>query len=571
MELAPIARQRFFDNNGLPLAGGLLYTYDAGTTTPKATYLDRSGTANTNPIVLDANGYCDVWLDSGFYKLVLKDSLGNTLWTKDQVSLPDEAAIASAFWRDVVYLTSADSPRTLTQTDNGKLLSVDTSSGAVVVNLPQISLTALPFNIGFKLSNATNTLTINRAGTDTIEGATSKTMAALNASCQLIADIDKSPDQWATLDFGVVDFSTFTLATPDSTDFVPIVDTSAGSTNKKASYRNFKNAVLRSVITTDSVGVDDETMILSGASFTSTLPAIGSTTVGKRYKFIHNGTSLTQIFTIASGSNTIGGVASGSFKLYTKGEILEVEDPGTGTDWPIVGRFATAGQVSSGSISLSATSAYTFTITSATVVAGDTYTNNGQTFQVTTSGTVTSMPASGTGAPGASGTLTRASGSGPATLAFSGVSSSVPAFAGVTSNFTKWRRYGEFAHITYGLFEVSGTAGSGDYVIYLPTGLVLDSSYTPYLASVGSFFAGNDGVVPATIATNGAYLYQAGAHYLNNPILPAAYSTSSFRVATVDNTPSSINWGSGTNFAFSSGAAISFSATIVAKISGWQP
>lgn len=342
MELAPIARQRFFDNNGLPLAGGKLYTYTAGTTTPVTSYSDRSGTANTNPVILDANGYCDIWLDSGYYKFVLKDSLDNTLWTKDQVSLADTASLASAFWRDVVYVTSADSPLTLTQSHNGKLLSIDATSGAISVILPQISLTVLPYNIGMKLTNATNAVTISRTGTDTIEGATTKTMNTTNASCQLIADIDKSPDQWAQLDFGIVDFSGYPTATPDTTDFAMIVDTSAGSINKKASFKAFKNAVYRSVTTTDSVTVEDETMVLSGASFTSTLPtAVG--VAGKRYKYLHGGTSLSQVYTLntllASGQ-TIGGVASGSYALYTNGEVLEIESDGA--NWIIVNHYTSS-------------------------------------------------------------------------------------------------------------------------------------------------------------------------------------------------------------------------------------
>lgn len=72
------AGAQFFDRNGAPLSGGLLYTYNAGTTTPVSTYTSRSGAAfNTNPIVLDASGRtpAEIWLEGGvLYKFVLKDS-----------------------------------------------------------------------------------------------------------------------------------------------------------------------------------------------------------------------------------------------------------------------------------------------------------------------------------------------------------------------------------------------------------------------------------------------------------------------------------------------------------------
>lgn len=87
--LAPVFRQRFFDSNGDPLAGGKLYSYVAGGSTPAATYTDNTGaTPNANPIILDANGECDCWITSGYYKFVLKNSLDVTQWTKDYVSLP---------------------------------------------------------------------------------------------------------------------------------------------------------------------------------------------------------------------------------------------------------------------------------------------------------------------------------------------------------------------------------------------------------------------------------------------------------------------------------------------------
>jgi hypothetical protein len=78
-----------FGNTGLTLNGGKVYTYAAGTTTPQATYTDNSGgVANANPIVLDSAGRppAEVWLIEGdSYKLEVKDSLGNSLATYDNI------------------------------------------------------------------------------------------------------------------------------------------------------------------------------------------------------------------------------------------------------------------------------------------------------------------------------------------------------------------------------------------------------------------------------------------------------------------------------------------------------
>ena len=75
------------DDNGDPLAGGKLYTYEAGTSTPKATYTDASeGTQNANPVILDASGRASVWLGDGSYKLVLKDADDNLIAESDGVT-----------------------------------------------------------------------------------------------------------------------------------------------------------------------------------------------------------------------------------------------------------------------------------------------------------------------------------------------------------------------------------------------------------------------------------------------------------------------------------------------------
>lgn len=73
----PNVRYREFTKCGQkPLAGGQIWTYEANSTTPKITYQDPYGmTPNTNPIILDAAGEADVYLN-GTYRFVVKDKNG---------------------------------------------------------------------------------------------------------------------------------------------------------------------------------------------------------------------------------------------------------------------------------------------------------------------------------------------------------------------------------------------------------------------------------------------------------------------------------------------------------------
>ena len=86
--LSPLLKPRFFVNaTNKPLVGGKLYTYLAETTTPATTYSDDTGTPNTNPIILDANGECNLYLDDDIsYRLILKDANDVTYFDKDRVS-----------------------------------------------------------------------------------------------------------------------------------------------------------------------------------------------------------------------------------------------------------------------------------------------------------------------------------------------------------------------------------------------------------------------------------------------------------------------------------------------------
>lgn len=86
------AAAQFFDANGVPLVGGKVHTYAAGTTTPQPAYTSSAGnTAHTNPIVLDSAGRVpnggEIWLtDSVPYKFAIYTSADVLVGTYDNIT-----------------------------------------------------------------------------------------------------------------------------------------------------------------------------------------------------------------------------------------------------------------------------------------------------------------------------------------------------------------------------------------------------------------------------------------------------------------------------------------------------
>jgi len=137
---------QFFDNNGNPLSGGKIHTYEAGTTTPLATYTSSAGsTAHTNPIILDSGGRIpngEIWLDYIYlYKFVLNTSNNITIATYDNVGGSFNASsIVANFVGDAVSVafTLASVPANENSTNvyiNGVYQQKDTYSiiGAVLM------------------------------------------------------------------------------------------------------------------------------------------------------------------------------------------------------------------------------------------------------------------------------------------------------------------------------------------------------------------------------------------------------------------------------------------------------
>ena len=89
--LMPQGKQQYFTAGGIPLVGGKVYTYAAGTTTPLATYTTAAAsTPNANPVILDSRGEASIFFSAANYKIVVKDSLDSTIWTQD--NLPGDQA-----------------------------------------------------------------------------------------------------------------------------------------------------------------------------------------------------------------------------------------------------------------------------------------------------------------------------------------------------------------------------------------------------------------------------------------------------------------------------------------------
>jgi len=182
--LAPYVFWQNFDNNGNPLAGGKVYTYEAGTSTPKATYTDSGGlTANANPVILDSAGRAAIWLGDGGYKFILKTAADVTIDTEDNIG-----GTASTAFGAVVYDISANT------------LVVDTYANALLVCTGTITLT-LPavsgINEGFYFivrNDGSGVVTVDPDGSETINNVAS---LALNVGESAVIICDG--DEWSSL------------------------------------------------------------------------------------------------------------------------------------------------------------------------------------------------------------------------------------------------------------------------------------------------------------------------------------------------------------------------------------
>ena len=125
---------QFFDNNGDPLAGGRVYTYVTGTSTPQTAYQDSAEASSHGAYVqLDSAGRALIYLGTEVspYKFIVKDSAGATVTTMDPININIIGSNLSG-----IDISNSDilSATTLTASTGAAEISLQTTTGDIKLN-----------------------------------------------------------------------------------------------------------------------------------------------------------------------------------------------------------------------------------------------------------------------------------------------------------------------------------------------------------------------------------------------------------------------------------------------------
>lgn len=259
-----------------PLSFGKVYTYEDNSLIPKDTWKDENKKAiNTNPIILDASGQCDLFLD-GVYRIVVKDSNDLIISTIDRVR--DGATVAREFAEELIngYAQLNLDPTILNpvaENINSVITAGDNIDGIVIdaLNIEAIKTNAL--NINSINTNATNIATIQTASAKAIIAQEQAQLATTKAN-------ESSASATSALTYKNEALVSATTASTKATE------SSTSATNAKASELlalQYKN-------TTQSL--KDETILLKDSAASSATTATQQATISTN-KAVEASTSAT--------------------------------------------------------------------------------------------------------------------------------------------------------------------------------------------------------------------------------------------------------------------------------------
>lgn len=197
---------RITDTNDDAVSGAYIEFFDAGTSDARTVYSD-----NTLSTSLGDTVYCDaygapvsaqggstkvaVYTDDTDYKVIIKDSDGNTLETKDNLKgAPDLSALSVTEATPVRPVVAKSANYTILSTDQGDVIDFDTSSGDLIATLPSAVTVGDDWLVTIKHSGSANKLTVNTVSSQTVDiplsggAATTFDMLSFGETVTLVSD-----------------------------------------------------------------------------------------------------------------------------------------------------------------------------------------------------------------------------------------------------------------------------------------------------------------------------------------------------------------------------------------------
>lgn len=181
---------QFFDDSGDPLNAGTLNIYDATTTNERTVYQDDgAGTPWTQPITLNSAGRltAGVYVPTGDWKFILKNSAGSTLATEDNI--PGAVTIpSSTFALPETPTLSKSANYTVTTSDLGHVVKADSTGGNFTLSLPSAVTAGDGANVWVQHVGSAGKVTVAPNGVQTINGAASVSLIRPYSFFRLVSD-----------------------------------------------------------------------------------------------------------------------------------------------------------------------------------------------------------------------------------------------------------------------------------------------------------------------------------------------------------------------------------------------